>query len=75
MVGVEKQYGLVTNFELSEDTIQINNLGKFKDPIISYIGYRVIFFVVINDPEEFNRLYDLFSDEKTHGIQDIIQIN
>lgn len=75
MVGVEKQYGFVTNFELSEDTIIINNLGKFKEPKISYIGSRVIFFVVINDPEEFNRLYDLFDDEKTRRIQDIIQVN
>ena len=75
VVGVKKQYGFVSNFELSEDTIQINNLGKFKDPIISYIGYKVIFFIVINDPEEFNRLYDLFSDEKTRRIQDIIRIN
>lgn len=76
VVGVEKQYGFVTNFELSEDTIDINNLGKFKDPKkISYIGSRVTFFVVINDPEEFNRLYDLFADEKTRKIQDIIQVN
>ena len=75
VVGVKKQLGLVTNFELSEDTIQINKLGKFKEPIISYIGSRVIFFVVINDPREFNRLYDLFDDEKTCRIQDIIQVN
>ena len=75
MVGVKKQYGLVTNFELSEDTIKIDNLGKFKGPIISYIGSRVIFFIVIDDPREFNRLYDLFVDEKTCIIQDIIQIS
>lgn len=75
VVGVEKQYGFVTNFELSEDTIYINNLGKCKEPKISYIGSRVTFFVVINDPEEFNRLYDLFSDEKIRKIQDIIQFN
>ena len=75
VVGVEKQLGLVTNFELSEDTIQINKLGKLKEPIISYIGSRVIFFVVINDPREINRLYDLFADEKTCRIQDIIQVN
>lgn len=75
VVGVEKQYGLVTNFELSKDTIKINNLGKFKEPIKSYIGYTVIFFIIIDDPEEFNRLYDLFDDEKTRRIQDIIQVN
>ena len=75
VAGVKQQPGFVTNFELSEDTIQINKLGKFKDPIISYIGLKVLFFIVINDPKEFNRLYDLFADEKTCRIQDIIQIN
>ena len=75
VVGVKKQWGFVTNFELSEDTIKINNHGKFKEPIISYIGLKVIFFIVIDDPGEFNRLYDLFDDEKTCRIQDIIQIN
>lgn len=72
VVGVKQQPGLVTNFELSEDTIQINKLGKFKGPIISYIGLKVLFFIVINDPREFNRL---FADEKTRRIQDIIQVN
>lgn len=75
VVGVKQQPGFVTNFELSEDTIQINKLGKFKDPIISYIGLKVLFFIVINDSREFNKLYDLFSDEKTCRLQDIIQIN
>ena len=76
VVGVKKQYGYVTNFELSENTIIIDKHGRiFKKSITSYIGYRVIFFMVINDSREFNILYDLFTDEKPSRIQDIIQFN
>ena len=75
VMAVEKRCGFVTNFTLSEDTIKIDTFGKFKEPIISYLGSKVLFFIVINDPEEFNRLYDLFADEKTRRIQDIIQIS
>ena len=72
VVGVEKQYGLVTNFELAEDTIRINNCGKFKEPIISYIGCKVIFFMVIDDSEKYEKLRNLFENE--NKLENVIDI-
>lgn len=72
VVGVEKIYGFVTNFELSEDTIQINNLGKFKGPITSYIGDKVIFFIVIDDSEKYEKLRNLFENE--NKLENVIDV-